>query len=117
MLLLALIALGVTFWPKRSVVLPVLRAALPDSTSLAVAAAGAPSLDATRLVSLEAALLELQRRVDALTPRTAAVEASSPTASAADGPCALCAAGSAQGTEADVGMAPAAGVGQRSVGR
>lgn len=117
LLLLALIALGVTFWPKRSVVLPVLTAAAPASTSLASGTAATASLEAGRLASLEAALLELQRRVDALTPQTATVEALSPTASAAEGPCALCAAGSAQGTEVDVDMAPAAGVGPQGVGR
>lgn len=115
--LLALIALGLTFWPKRSVVLPVLNSAAPASTSIASDPASAASLEATRLVSLETALLELRRRVDALTPENAPVDGSPPNESAAEGPCALCAARSAHRTAPDVGGAPTVGVGPRGVGR
>lgn len=73
LLLLALIALGVTFWPKRSVVLPVLNTAPAAGGSTSLGTAGAVSVDAARLISLEAELLELRRRVDALTQQATSV--------------------------------------------
>lgn len=76
LLLLALIALAVTFWPKRSVVLPVLNTPATAGASISPGAAGsleAASVDAARMISLEAELLELRRRVDALTNRETTV--------------------------------------------
>lgn len=73
LLLLALIALGVTFWPKRSVVLPVLNTSPASGASTSPGMAGAASVDAARLISLEAELLELRRRVDALTQQATSV--------------------------------------------
>jgi high-affinity iron transporter len=83
LLLLALIALGVTFWPKRSVVLPVLSTNAQGSGARTESDVGA-----ARLAALESDLANLKHRFDAMMHSGTAPHES--VQSASDEPCALC---------------------------